>query len=76
MSDEKWYWDLERLIAIPASQRGPASNTLGPYDTKVEAENWRSTVETRNEAWDEADEAWESADGGDDQENGEEIGEE
>ena len=69
MSDEQWYWDLERLIAIPASERGPASNTLGPYETKVDAENWRSTVETRNEEWDDADEEWENdgeSDGGDD----------
>jgi hypothetical protein len=31
---------------------------LGPYGTKGEAENWKATVEARNDAWDDADEEW------------------
>ena len=59
MSDSsEWYWDLERKIAVPADERGPGDHTLGPYRTKGEAENWQSTVEARNESWDEQDEEW------------------
>lgn len=61
MSDERWYWDLDRRQAVPAAERGPGDNTLGPYDTKAEAENWQSTVERRNDAWDDADEKWQGA---------------
>ena len=56
---EQWYWDLGRNVAVPASERGPGDQTLGPYGSKAEAENWRSTVESRNEEWDEADDEWE-----------------
>lgn len=59
MSDsEKWYWDLNKKCAVPASARGVSDNTLGPYDSRGEAENWKSTVESRNDAWDDADEQW------------------
>ncbi len=58
MSELKWYWDLDRRQAVTAAERGPSDNTLGPYDSRAEAENWQSTVEQRNDAWDDADEAW------------------
>ncbi len=58
--DTQWYWDLERQRAVPADERGHADHMLGPYPTKGEAENWKHTVEQRNEAWDDADEEWES----------------
>jgi hypothetical protein len=57
-ADTEWYWDLERKVAVPADQRGPGDHMLGPYRTKGEAENWKSTVEARNEAWEDQDEAW------------------
>jgi hypothetical protein len=57
--DTEWYWDLNRKLAVPASERGPGDHTLGPYPSKAEAENWRATVEARNEGWDDDDEAWE-----------------
>ena len=61
MSDStEWYWDLDRDLAVPADERGPGDRMLGPYRTKGEAENWRSTVAARNESWDDADEEWES----------------
>lgn len=56
--EERWYWDLDAKRAVPAAERGMGDNTLGPYDTKAEAENWRSTVEARNERWEDADEEW------------------
>jgi hypothetical protein len=56
MSSEQWYFDLNRKVAVPASERGPGDNMLGPYPSRADAENWRAKVEARNEAWDEADE--------------------
>ena len=56
--EEEWYWDLRKGIAVPAPERGPSDRMLGPYATKGEAENWKATVEARNDEWDEADEEW------------------
>lgn len=56
--ETEWYWDLERERAVPAAERGPGDHMLGPYRTKGEAENWKATVESRNEAWDEDDAEW------------------
>ena len=36
----------------------------GPFPTREAAEGWRDRVESRNEAWDEADREWEGDDGG------------
>ena len=42
--DTEWYWDLNRKLAVPASERGPGDHTLGPYPSKAEAEvGWRPT---------------------------------
>jgi hypothetical protein len=57
----EWYFDLKRGVAVPAEERGPADHLLGPYPTRAAAENWRSTVESRNEAWDADDERWEQS---------------
>lgn len=61
----EWYWDLQRGVAVPADERGKADHLLGPYPTKGEAENWKQTVENRNDAWDDADDEWESRGDGD-----------
>jgi hypothetical protein len=55
---EEWYWDLKRMKAVTADERGPGDQMLGPYRTRGEALNWKATVEARNDAWDEADEEW------------------
>jgi len=60
-NDSEWYWDLNRKIAVPASERGTFDHFLGPYPSKHEAENWKSIAEERNEDWAEDDEAWEHA---------------
>lgn len=62
-NDSEWYWDLDRKVAVPASERGPGDNTLGPYPTRADAMNWKTKVEQRNEGWDDADEAWEQGTG-------------
>lgn len=55
---ERWYWDLTKKRAVPASRRGLGDSTLGPYESRAEAENWRTKVESRNESWDDADDDW------------------
>ena len=70
MSETKWYWDLTHQRVVSSDERGPADNTLGPYDSPAEAANWKQKVEDRNESWDSADEEWSgssdaSADGDD-----------
>lgn len=57
-NDTDWYWDLDRQIAVRADNRGPADQTLGPYPSKAEAENWKSTAERRNDMWESDDEEW------------------
>jgi hypothetical protein len=71
MSDvgTEWYWDLEHKRAVTADERGPGDHTLGPYRSKGEAENWKSTVESRNESWDQDDEDWNAWDDDDDDED-------
>ena len=61
VSNEEWYWDLRRKVAVPASQRGSYDHFLGPSASKAEAEHWQERVEERNERWEDADEAWEHA---------------
>ena len=65
MTQEQWYWDLKKGQAVPASERGPADEVLGPYPSKDEAEHWRDRLEERNEAWEQADKEWEGEDDGD-----------
>jgi hypothetical protein len=60
-TDNEWYWDLNRKIAVRASERGSFDHVLGPYSSKAEAENWKQHAEERNEDWDQSDEAWEHA---------------
>ena len=60
-ADTEWYWDLNKKIAVPASERGAGDHVLGPYPSRHEAENWKTKVEERNEGWDDDDEAWENA---------------
>jgi hypothetical protein len=59
MSDDtEWYWDLERRVAVPASERGAGDHTLGPYSSRAEAEHWKERVEERNAGWEDADDEW------------------
>jgi hypothetical protein len=60
-ADAEWYWDLNRKMAVPASERGPGDQVLGPYPSRFDAENWKAKVEERNEGWEHDDEAWEHA---------------
>lgn len=60
-SDDQWYWDLNRKVAVHASERGSFDHVLGPYPSRLDAENWKQHVEERNDDWDEADAAWKHA---------------
>jgi hypothetical protein len=60
-NDSEWYWDINRKIAVPASERGSFEHFIGPYASQREAENWEAKVEERNEDWDSDDEKWEHA---------------
>jgi|tagenome__1003787_1003787.scaffolds.fasta_scaffold17565431_2 hypothetical protein len=59
MTEEQWYWNLKQGRAVPASERGPADDLMGPYDSKEEAERWRERFDARNEEWKQADREWE-----------------
>jgi hypothetical protein len=58
MTEEQWYWNLKQGRAVPASERGPAEDLMGPYDSKDEAERWRERLDERNEQWEQADREW------------------
>jgi hypothetical protein len=62
-TDEEWYWDLRRGVAVPASERGPGEQMLGPYPSRHDAEHWKARVEARNDAWDDGDRDDEARDG-------------
>ena len=58
--DERWYWDLSHGRAVRASERGPGAQTMGPYESRAEAERWQERVDERNEAWADADDEWDT----------------
>ena len=60
-SSSEWYWDINRKIAVPASERGSFDHVLGPYSSQHEAESWKTKVEERNDDWDGDDDQWEGA---------------
>ncbi len=52
MAEPEWYWCLEHNTAVTEDDPCPPSRRLGPYPSRVAAENWKQTVDARNEAWD------------------------
>ena len=55
--DQMWWYDLKTKTAIRASRAGKASDRLGPYATREEAEQALDRVAERNESW-EHDPKW------------------
>lgn len=54
---EQWYWCLRHERA--ESEDGcAASQRLGPYATREEAENYADRVKARNQRWDAEDKRW------------------
>lgn len=58
MTDEKWWWDLTNGRAVTHDERPRDVEALGPFPTREAAEDWRSSIEARNEEWDAEDERW------------------
>lgn len=54
----QWYFCLDHGRAEPEGEACKADNRLGPYASKVEAENWRDRHEGRTDDWEEQDRAW------------------
>jgi hypothetical protein len=53
MAEQKdWWWDLKTKSAVQDSKAGKATDRLGPYASREEAENALAKVEERNEAYD------------------------
>ncbi len=51
-----FYYCLKHKTVEPDGSQCEATQRMGPYPTAEAAENWRQTVEERNEAWDDEDE--------------------
>jgi len=52
MSDDDWWFDLKTKTAVQDRKAGKASERLGPYPTREEAERALEKVQERNEAYD------------------------
>lgn len=55
MEPGEWYWCLRHQRAESYEDVCPASERMGPYATKEDAENWRQLADARRRRW-EADE--------------------
>ena len=52
MADGEWWFDLNTKQAVQDDKAGKASDRLGPYATREDAERALETVQQRNEAAD------------------------
>ena len=52
-----WYWCLKHSRA-ESEGTCPPEDRMGPYESREAAENWKDTVESRNDEWDKADREW------------------
>ena len=52
MADDQWWFDLRTKTAVRDNMAGRATDRLGPYATREEAERALQRVEERNEAYD------------------------
>ena len=52
MADDQWWYDLKTKSAVQDSKAGKATDRLGPYTSREEAERALERVEERNEAYD------------------------
>lgn len=62
MAEDQWYWCLVHQRPEQEGSQDKAEDVLGPYPTLEAAQNWKQTVEARNEAWKAEDERWEGKD--------------
>lgn len=52
MAEDAWWFDLNSKSAVQDSKAGKATERLGPYGSREEAERALQTVEERNESYD------------------------
>ena len=52
MADDQWWYDLKTKSAVQDNKAGRATDRLGPYASREEAEHAMQRVEERNEAYD------------------------
>lgn len=52
-----FYYNLDSK-QVEEGPQSPATELMGPYATREEAEHALQTAQQRNESWDEEDEAW------------------
>ncbi len=55
MSDKHFWYDLKTKSVVADDHNTKATDRLGPYATREEAENALELVEERNQAWDDDD---------------------
>jgi hypothetical protein len=55
MADKRFWFDLKTKSVVTDDNDLKATDRLGPYATREEAERALETVEERNKAWDEDD---------------------
>lgn len=55
--DDQWWFDLKTKSAVSEPKnKSKATDRLGPYDSREEAEHALDRVEERNATWDDDDE--------------------
>ena len=54
---EQWYWCMKHERAEP-DKACAATQRLGPYATREEAESYAERVKSRNQRWDADDKRW------------------
>ncbi|CAA9292649.1 MAG: hypothetical protein AVDCRST_MAG61-301 [uncultured Friedmanniella sp.] len=52
MAENQWWYDLKTKSAVQDSRAGKATERLGPYASREEAEQALDKVAQRNEAFD------------------------
>ena len=56
MADKHFWYDLKTKSVVTDDHHTKATDRLGPYATREEAEHALELVEERNQSWDEDDE--------------------
>lgn len=58
-STNEWYFCLRHQTVEREGEGCANDHRMGPYPSREAAENWKETVDARNEEWDAEDRAWE-----------------
>lgn len=58
MSNDDWYWDVDRQVAVRLDNAGRHDVLIGPYATQSDAEVWMPSTTWRGRSSPDADSAW------------------